>query len=207
MVELDPAARDALAGRLAAAPEDPFLFFRAPRGPFDWWSWRRCAAIADGEPPGPEGAVPAAFLDAALGPLPPAPARAAEELAARTGGGAEREIWLSCAPLDSAAERIAARAALLGGWAVVREPGERIHPETLLWARPTVIVGSSEELETLVTAVGEQAPRWGRARWLRRRLGRLRLVLATGGDAEAATGSLRALGAPVRVLPFAPHGW
>lgn len=207
MAAVDSAAREALAGQAARNPEDPFLFFRDPRGPFAWWSWRHAAAVADGEDPGPRGAVPEALLLAALAPVAAAESRLAELLAAKLATAGEREIWLSSAPLEERAERIAARAALIGGWAVVREPGERLHPETVLWARPTLIVDAAPALLELAAAIDRRAPRLGRARWLRRRLGRLRHLLVTAGDPDPVGAAFAALGAPGRVLPFPPDGW
>ena len=64
----------------------------------------------------------------------------ASELVARLGSGPERDVWISSRRLELAPERIAALAALVGGWAVVREPCEPLPAETFAWARPTIVL-------------------------------------------------------------------
>jgi hypothetical protein len=100
---------------------------------------------------------------------------------------------------------------LLGGFA----NGEAL----LLWARPTLLSGTEEELLTLMRSLAGEAPRWRRSRssprrlsaWLSPRLERWRTILVErGGSGPAVERELAALelrGAPPRVLPFPGDGW
>jgi hypothetical protein len=199
-----------LAARAAADPETPFLFFRGARGQVTWWSWKRCLAETSSVPAAeedPSFAVPRAFLKAMLEEevalaVPEAPPG---EL------GAPRPIWLSAAPLDRPAERRLARLAAEEGWAVFREPGLPIHPDTFLWARPTLLAGEVAELEALLDGVLARAPRWPagwRRIWLARRMRRLCALLVPPGRAtDGLTARLRRAGAAARVLPFPGGGW
>lgn len=119
----------------------------------------------------------------------------------------QRDVWLSWAPLDRR-EAVLAAAALLGGWAVFREPGEAIHPATFAWARPTIASGDEAALAALAHGLTAMAPRWRRERWLRRRLARLRAWIVTG-EAPSAELSQRfqSLAPDARVLPLPEAGW
>lgn len=192
--------------RAALEPEDPFLFFRDRHGHFRWWSWGRAAraferaagGVADAvEPPGAETAVE--FL-AALAGADEGERAGARVLLDRLGRGPEREVWISFRPFDRL-ERTVATAALLGGWAVLREPADPLPPATFAWARPTVLIAPAASVERLLAGTAAEAPRACRARWLRRRLARLRAVVVEEGVAMAPLAErLRALGATAEVL-------
>jgi hypothetical protein len=210
-------ARRALERRARTSPETPFLFFRSPRGTFTWWSCARAAFELrrelgrDPEPvAGSERERVPRELVTRLGDALDHEHEGARELL-RSLGGAEREIWISTRSLERKEERTLALAATLADWAIVREPGERLHPALLLWARPTLVSGGAAELVELFTAAAAEAPRFRRDRWLRRRLARLGTVLVESGAGEpalaAVASSLSALGAAPRVLPFPRVGW
>lgn len=134
-------------------------------------------------------------------------APAARRLLATLGAPAQREVWLSWAPLEGP-ERLLAAAALLGGWAVFREPGAAVHPATFAWARPTLVSGGAAELAALADGLEALAPRWRRERWLRRRLARLRAWIVTGAAPSAELSRRLAKLAPgARVLPLTEAGW
>jgi len=202
--------RAALERRAGQTPEDPFLFFRGERGHFRWWSFARAAACLAGAPagggarPGEEeaegflrradevgSAAPAAGVAAALGPAL-----------------AERDIWISHRPLGASPEADLALWAAESGAAVLREPGERLHPGLFGWARPTLLSSPGAALEELLAGFGGLAPRFGARRWARRRLARLRAVLVEAGEVAPVREMLVALGAPatLRVLPFPGSG-
>jgi hypothetical protein len=200
---------EALAQNAAREPEQPFLFFRSPRGTFTWWSFAHAAAALAGGAR-PEAAPAQEFLDALAGAGATELAAARALLAAVATPG-EREIWISGRPLERAEERTLALAGVLAGWAIVREAGAAVTPALLLWARPTVHSGDEDELRDLLRALPGEAPRPRRARWLSRRLARLRLLLVErGASTESVARELLALGAcaaPPRVLPFPGSGW
>ena len=131
------------------------------------------------------------------------------------GPGPGRDIWISSGPLERAGERSLALAALRAGWAVLREPAERLPAATLLWARPTIVSGTAAELDELLAAVAAEAPRWGARRWLRRRLARLRALVLEGDRTDPERPELperleirlAELGAVARVLPLPGGGW
>ena len=199
--------------RATVAAEDPFLFFRDPRGHFRWWSWghvartlERAAGCASGaaEPPGAE--VPLEFLEI-LARTDERAEDGARELVGRLGAGPERDVWISFRRLDEV-ERTVALAGLLGGWAILREPVEPLPPATFAWARPTVLVAPAAGVAALLDGLAGEAPRALGRRWLRRRLARLRAVVVDDGAAAPALAErLGELGAPARVLPFREHGW
>jgi len=119
----------------------------------------------------------------------------------------QRDVWLSWAPIDRQEEVLAA-AAYLGGWAVLREPGESIHPATFAWARPTIVTGDGAALAALAESLTAMAPRWGRERWLRRRLARLRACIVTGAAPSVELARrLQGLAPAARVLPLPEAGW
>ncbi len=123
----------------------------------------------------------------------------------------EREIWLSGRPLTVNAERILAGAALLGGWAVVREPGAGVSAATFLWARPTLHSETRSGLDGLFSELRARAPRRRPTRWLERRLARLRLVWVEGPDEPlgraGVEAELRKSGSGAAVLPFPGGEW
>jgi hypothetical protein len=133
-------------------------------------------------------------------------AAAASALVERLGPASERDVWISSAALDAPRERILRLGALAGGWAVLREPATPLPAATLLWARPTLLAGDGGELGALLEAATAEAPRWRAASWLRRRLARIRAVVAAGGEREVEA-RLAALGLRVRVLPFPEGRW
>ncbi len=194
---------------------EPFLFFRGPRGHMTWWSFARCRdesgslAARDATEPATD---PPRHLLAILATATAAELAAARQLLAHLGGASGREIWISTRPLDGGAERQLALAALLAGWAIVREPGERLHPDLFAWARPTLLSGTGAELGELLRGFAAAAPRFGAARWLRRRLHRLQVVLIEeagegAGERAGLAAQLRELGGVARVLPFPDCGW
>jgi hypothetical protein len=97
----------------------------------------------------------------------------------------------------------------LRGAAVLREPGERHHPDLVAWVRPTLLADSPAALVELAVGVRRLAPRMGGGWWLRRRLGRLRALIVDGSEVapvlEAVVDWNLAL--PPRVLPFPQVGW
>ena len=205
MPQVEPAgtALAALQRRAGSTPEDPFVFFRGERFHFRWWSYARAARELESPSP-PEAGAPRELL-AALAATGAAEERLAAELVARLGAGVERDVWISSRRLELAPERVAALAALAGGWAVVREPAEPLPAETFAWARPTILIGGGRELAALLGEFERLAPRTFRDRWLRRRLARLRAVVVDDGEPRPVGERLAALGAEASVLPF-PEG-
>lgn len=202
--------RAALERRAGQAPEDPFLFFRGERGHFRWWSLARAAACLAGAPSG-GGARPGeeeaeGFLRRAdeLGSAAPAAGVAAALGPALAG----RDIWISHRPLGASPDADLALWAAESGAAILREPGERLHPGLFGWARPTILSSPGGALEALLAGFGDLAPRFGAGRWRRRRLARLRAVLVEAGEVAPVRARLVALGAPatVRVLPYPESG-
>lgn len=202
--------REALARHAQATPEGPLVFFRSPRGTFTWWSCARvAAAFGAGGGDDPAAAVPAALLASWRDADDEAISRGAAVLAL-AGAGPARQVAISARPLECASELALTLAAALGGWALVREPGERLHPDLFLWARPTLVSGTAPELLALGGGALAAAPRFRRARWLQRRVARLAfaLVEAPGpGELEAVSAAFSGLGAAPRVLPFPGGGW
>ena len=218
MSEPPESARLALERRARASPETPFVFFRSPRGTFTWWSCARAASELEWEL-GREDAseqerIPRELI-ARLGDALEFEVASAHALLSHLGG-AKGEIWISTRTLAGREEAVLALAATVADGVIVREPGERLHPALLLWARPTLVSGSRAELVELFAGVGAEAPKFRRDRWLARRLARLRTVLVEKGDAEtgsvepaleAVARSLAAVGVAPRVLPFPRGGW
>lgn len=200
----------ALAAQAVATPEEPFMFFRGPRGQFTWWSWKRADEIVRGAAAvSAEGDEPAAerFLRGILA-LGAADGRAAEDLLSLLPKPPGRQIWLTSDALDRPVEKALAVVAVRGGWAVVLDPGPSIHPRTLAWARPTVVGGTVASLATLFDGFAALAPRWLRRTWLTRRLRRLSVVVVeSGGDEEALDARLARLGASASVLSYPSSGW
>lgn len=202
--------RAAIERRARESPEEPFLFFRGERGHFRWWSFAHAAACLAGTPgAGAERAgegEAAGFLAAAdeaeddagalslAGALGPAP----------TG----RDIWISHRPLPGSPDAVLALWAARSGAAVLREPGERLHPELFAWARPTLLSAPEMDLIELVDGFAALAPRLGARRWRRRRLARLRAALVETGGCERLAVALSGRGAPpaLRVLSFPGAG-
>jgi hypothetical protein len=206
----EPAGAAALRGRAAEAPEDPWIFFRGGRGHFRWWSHARALEALDGAPAGdlPAGAAVAREAVERLRAAGEDEALSARALLGAIGPGPQRDIWISWRPFDRREERVALVAAALAGWAILREPGEGLHPSVLAWARPTLLVGGAGELETLLAGFEAEAPRAFRARWLRRRLARLRAVVVDdGAPVEALARRLVGLGAETGVVSPPPRGW
>lgn len=203
--------RAALERRAGQFPEDPFLFFRGDRGHFRWWSFARSAACL-ASPPAEESARPGegeaeSFLRAADEAGSTALAAA---LASTLGPPpARRDIWISHRPPAAPPEAALALWAAQSGAAILREPGESLHPELFAWARPTVLSLPGAALRELLAGFGGLAPRLGARRWRRRRLARLRAVLVEGGDDAEVRERLAALHAPesLRVLPFPGSEW
>jgi hypothetical protein len=190
----------ALAGLAKAQPEAPFLFYRNSRGHFRWWSYATASAFLDRAGLGEErlsakGVVVdreavellGEFLRLAMGEDSHPPGVA--ELAG-TEPGAPRDIWISWRALTAPDERALARWAILTGAAILVEPGPALHPELFVWARPTLVSGTVEELGLLAGEVESLAPRFLRRRWLRQRGERLRLVLVEGSPAPEALGQV-----------------
>jgi hypothetical protein len=212
MVASGAAARHSSAGlaaleRLAeAAPEDPWAFFRGERGQFRWWShsraWRESAAAAAESQATAGSAVPRELL-ARLAAGTEAEAAAAHRLLEVLGPPPQREVWISWRRLDAGAEGVLLLASQLAGWAVVREPGEALHPQVFAWARPTLLAGSGAELAALLDGFAAAAPRPLRGRWLRRRLARLRAVIVDdGSDPAALARRVGELGGEARGIAF-----
>lgn len=208
---LDP--RAALAGEAARHPETPFLFYRDARGHFGWWSWRRALAFSRGEAtvdPAAAGEVGAGdWLTSVLGLGGADTTRAAALLELLAEMPPQREIWLTAGNLSRDVDRITALAAVAGGWAVVLDAGPRIEPQTLVWARPTLLAGETAELADLLAGFAALAPRRRPAAWRRRRLARLRAVLidADADAGEALTPRLVELGSAARTLSIPPARW
>lgn len=200
----------ALAGRVSAAPEQPFLFFRGERGHFRWWSAERSLErlrtdAGEAAPAGEPAAT--AWLRACEGRADPALAGALAEAIGPALG--HPDVWISTRsepePLDAGLVRLLAAS----GGAVVWEPGPRLRAELLLWARPTLIDGSAAELVELLEAAVRSAPRFGALRWLRRRLARTRALIVTSGSEQEvgeAIAPLLAEAAP-DILPFPRGRW
>lgn len=192
-----------LAAHAEATPEAPFLFFRGPRGHFVWWSWRDANEVltpAEDRLEVDAGATAAAEFLRALVAIEGTERSAAKRLLAAVPVR-PRQIWLTTGALDRFADRVVAVAALAGGWAVVHEPGEEIHPATFAWARPTIVGGGEDELLALLTGLEALAPRWRPRAWTARRLTRLAaLVVERGGDRTAIESRLRSLGGAAAVL-------
>ena len=209
-----PVAARELRSRAEASPEDPFLFYRDGRGHFRWWSFERTrreservAAAAEAPPLEADAVVPRELLAALLAAGEGAAGRA-RRLLDRLGPAPARDVWISWRPLAASAEVDAALAALLGGWAVLREPAEPLPPSTFAWARPTLLVGPAAELESLLVGFEASAPRVFRSRWLRRRLARLRALVVE--DAAAARGlaeRVGRLGGHVEVVTWPDGEW
>ncbi len=188
--------RAALERRAAATPEDPFLFYRGASGHFRWWSFARAAACLSGAPEagaaGAGEAEAAAFLAAAEGAEP----ALASALADRLGAAApERDIWISYRPPTLAAELALALFCARTGAAILREPGERLHPELFAWARPTLLSDEALALSHLIDGFAALAPRFGGGRWRRRRLARLRAVVVEDAGGRPLRPRLAELGA------------
>ncbi len=200
----------ALARLAEAAPEDPWAFFRGERGQFRWWprarAWRESGAAGGASEATSGGAVPRELL-ARLAVSTEAEADAARHLLATLGPPPQREVWISWRRLDTGAEGVLLVASQLAGWAVVREPGEALHPQVFAWARPTLLAGSGAELAALLDGFAAEAPRPFRGRWLRRRLARLRAVIVDdGSDPEALARRVRELGGEARAIAFGGAG-
>ena len=123
----------------------------------------------------------------------------------------ERDVWISWRPLTHPAELMLARWAIVSGAAILVEPGAGLHPELFVWARPTLVSGTVEELLALAGECSRLAPGWFRQRWFRQRGERLRLLLVEGGPSpaelarvESCWRDLSQLLAP-RVVPFPVH--
>ncbi len=187
------------------APEEPWLIFRGERGHYRWWSFSRAlGAVREGTPPRSLGEeLPITFLNR----LRVVDQRCPMAIPPRSDRS--RDVWLAQDLLETDVSRALAHWALETGCAVLLEPGP-IHPELLLWARPTVLGGFASELGALFVQVGAVAPRWGRHRYLLRRLRRLRLLVATGTWSEQVElqEHLRTLPLPreLLVLPFPALG-
>lgn len=129
-----------------------------------------------------------------------------------TSGGRSRDIVVSWRSIDHPAERSFVGRAARSGAAIVVERHETIPVDLILWARPTVLQGTHEDLRRFVDEVERQAPIWLRRRWLRRRLGRLRALFAEGDSADRSAVELaRALarldpGLAARLTAAAPAG-
>ncbi len=178
-----------LAQQAAAAPEEPWAFYRGERGQFRWWSRARAIeamrAGADARPGG-VGEAAAQELVARLAAAGPSELAAARALTAALGPGPERDVWISWRPLAAEFETVLLVAAQLGGWAIVREPSPTLHPLTFAWARPTLLAGPCDELLALFDGFAAAAPRTLPQRWMRRRLARLRALIPLGDEAGAA---------------------
>jgi len=201
--------RAALERRAAATPEDPFLFFRGARGHFRWWSFARaagCVAGAAGAGATQAGEAEAEAFLAAVAER--ARSDLAEALEARLGAAPGRDIWISHRTLALPTELALALFCARTGAAVLREPGERLHPELFAWARPTLIGDEPAPLARLFEEFAALAPRLGGARWRRRRLARLRAVVVEGAGGERVAPRLLAMGAGerLRVVDFPEAG-
>lgn len=206
----ESAGAAALRRRATEAPEDPWIFFRGERGHFRWWSCARALEALDGAGDGdlPAGASVAREAVERLRAAGEDEARSALALLDALGPGPKRDIWISWRPFDLRSERVALVAAAVGGWAILREPGRELHPSILAWARPTVLIGGGGELEALLAGFEAEAPRAFRARWLRRRLERLRAVVVDDETpVDALARRLVALGAETGVVSPPPRGW
>ncbi|MCM2269643.1 MAG: hypothetical protein NDJ75_06045 [Thermoanaerobaculia bacterium] len=207
-----PEPRAALAAAAASRPETPFLFFRDARGHFGWWSWRRALAFTRGEAavdPAVVGEAAAGGWLASVVGLGAAEAGRAATLLEQLSAPPGREIWLTAGGLSRDVDRIAALAAIAGGWAVVLDAGSRIEPQTFAWARPTLLAGEAAELADLLAGFAALAPRRRTAAWRRRHLARLRAVLigAEAGAGDALAARLLELGSTARRLSIAPARW
>jgi len=152
------------------------------------------------------------FLQFLVAAADRAPAESAEALLGAVGSAPRRPIWMtragSAPPTTAAMTAIGGLAAVAGGWAVLVEPGEGLHPETFLWARPSLLVDSAAILSELAGAVERLAPRFRRERWLSRRLRRLAWIATDDPSAcrelERRWGEA---GAAPRVLSIPLAGW
>lgn len=191
------------------SPEAPFLFFRGERGHFRWWSFAAALAELDRTSTTRTSAdtEPRAFL-LGLEALRSAPS---EQLGRQLGAPRRgRDIWISTRAVDVTCEAQLALWAAHTGAAIVREPGERLHPELLAWARPTLVSAPAAELDGLFGGLESISPRLWAKRWRRRRLARLRALLVEGpGETLALARRMAALGAPedLSLLPFPGARW
>jgi hypothetical protein len=171
-------------------PEVPFLFFRGPRGHFEWLSFRE-AAEGRSQRRRDESPLPAdllATLEQLREPRAPADSGAASIL--NTAGERGRDVVVSWRSIDDPGERSFVEWATRAGAAIVVERHEAIPVDLILWARPTVLQGTHSDLRHFASEVDRRAPNWLRRRWLRRRLGRLRALIVEGGPADPSTDEL-----------------
>ena len=201
-----------LSVRARERPEAPFVFFRGRRGHFRWLSY---AAAAAGKVTRSDGADWAPLevheLVRFAGELEP-PESPDEAAAPFLRRDKDRDVWISWRPLSAPSERSLAAAAIRGGAAIVVERRERFPLDLFLWARPTVVSASHDDLAAILARVEEEAPRWRRRGWLRQKLGRLRAILVEDAVApdqlERLEIELRRLfpDAPASVRRFEPTG-
>lgn len=205
----EPAGAAALRRLAAAAPDDPWIFFRGERGHFRWWSHARALAVLDAAVADPTaGAAVAGEAVERLRNAGEDECRSARALLDALGPGPGRDIWISWRSFENRRERVALLAATLGGWAILREPGDGLHPSVLAWARPTLLIGGAGELEELLAGFEAEAPRAFRSRWLRRRLARLRAVMIDDDDASGSLARrLVGLGAETGIVSPPANGW
>lgn len=125
------------------------------------------------------------------------------------GPSSRRDVWVAHRLPEEPLEAALAFWALETAAAVVIEPGP-LHPDFVLWARPSVLSGEAAELHRFFGELPLVVPAWRRRIHLSRRLRRLRVVVACGPDRDLLELAqvLRFLpnGAEVRVLPFPPAG-
>lgn len=172
-------------------PEAPFVFFRGRRGHFRWLSYATARSFPPVPRPGPgsdDWAPPevdeiVAAARAAVQDPPTSPALAPP--------AAGRDVWITWRPLAVPEEAALADFAIRSGAAILAERSDGFPLELFLWARPTVVSGSAAELAALLDGVEGEAPRLLRRRWLRQRLGRLRLVLVEGASETSEIEELR----------------
>jgi hypothetical protein len=95
-----------------------------------------------------------------------------------------RDIVVLCGPFDDPAEGALLAWATLCGAAVVLEPMPALRVPTAVWARPTVFLGSPEEIAALRQTVARERKKRRFSPWGRRRnvlpLRRLRALLVRG---------------------------
>jgi len=176
----------------------------------DWWPWERIR-VAREAPDRLPVEVPDAVREAVavLAGAGDAEWRAAERLAAHVPSGhAPRPIWLSSRAATPQADGPWLRAAVVGGWAVLRDPVEGPPAPTFLWARPTLAIGAEPELTALLEAVGGLAPARRAERWRARHLARLEtLIVEPGEGAGGLETTLERLGLALRVVRLPAGEW
>lgn len=169
--------------------EEPFLFYRGPRGHMEWLSYEAAAkARSAGAPALPAdlgeliGTISsvrpatASWLSREIGPPPPG----------------RRDLWISWRSTRQGEERALLEWAVASGAAILVERSACFPADLAGWARPTLVNGPADDLGRWLDRLEAENPRWHRSSWQRRRLGRLRRMLIEGPPGSSAAARLEA---------------